>query len=174
MNMSDMMEVGTELLKFQKYRQSSDERGLMFITLSICCFMGSFIQKIQCEGHDIIGLLRHAYHVLILTWSCNGYVTSGKWLTPSGPCLLICRTGMLLYILKCPCECLGYTRCLINSSGLEKEVEKTGGAQSSHLRSGHHPHRFRPSFKTTLLLLQTQFYWHVSCSFCCFPSLCVY
>ena len=103
----------------------------MFITLSICCFMGPFISKIQCEGHDIIGLLRHTDRVSILTWSCNGSVTSGKWLSTSGPCLLICRTGMLLYILKCPCECLEYTSCLINSSGLEKEVEKTGGAEST-------------------------------------------
>ena len=145
----------------------------MFITLSICCFMGPFIQKIQCEVHDIIRLLRHTDHVSILTWSCNCSVTSGKWLSSSGPCHLICRTGMLLSILKCPCECLGYTSCLINSSGLEKEVEKIDGAQSPHLRSEHHPHRFRPSFKTALLLCQTQFYWHVSSSFCGFPSLCV-
>lgn len=68
-----------------------------------------------------------------LTLSHNGCVTSGKWLTCSGPCLLTCRTGMLLYILKCPCECPAYTRCLINGSALEKEVEKAGGPRV-HIR----------------------------------------
>lgn len=123
--MASIMEVETELLTFWKRAHVHYSEYTLCQPYGMIYLEGSAWGAQQQEAE--VGFWGTQTVFQFLTLSHNGCVTSGKWLTCSGPCLLICRTGMLLYILKCPCECSAYTRYLINGSALEKEVEKAGG-----------------------------------------------
>lgn len=120
-----------------------------------------------------------------LTLPHNRCVTLGKWLSGSGPCFFICKTGMLLYILRFSfwelnemmpvvhsAKCLACDRCLITGGALEKEVEKSRWACApahvwglGRVLTGSDLHS-----KQFYSYLRHNLNEYAFCSFCCFAS----